>query len=193
LLSIALLVDSDSALLYTHIYSTRGNPTRIPCIVWGIVQWHCFVAATTVLHRRNIMAVVTSKTLTIQIPKAVYDWLERESQTSDQPVEELASVLIEEAMRVEQFPGIFFRSGPSGRRAVLLGGMDVWELIMLYQVHGREGLLSEFNVHEHQIDAALAYYAEFSAEIDANIWENNRPVEYWMAKYPDQKIHVHEW
>src|SRR5271154_888869 len=40
-----------------------------------------------------------------------------------------ANRLVDEALRMAEHPGIIFRSGPSGRRAALSGGPDVWEVI----------------------------------------------------------------
>ena len=36
---------------------------------------------------------------------------------------------MDEALRTEEHPGITFRAGPTGRRAGLVGGPDVWEVI----------------------------------------------------------------
>jgi len=40
-----------------------------------------------------------------------------------------ANRLVDEAMRMAEHPGVIFRSGPTGRRAALAGGPDVWEVI----------------------------------------------------------------
>ena len=40
-----------------------------------------------------------------------------------------ANRLVDEAMRMAEHPGVTFRSGPTGRRAALAGGPDVWEVI----------------------------------------------------------------
>lgn len=37
--------------------------------------------------------------------------------------------IADQALRMEKHPGVFFRDGPSGRRAVLIGGPDVWEVV----------------------------------------------------------------
>ncbi len=34
---------------------------------------------------------------------------------------------------MEEHPGVLFRDGPSGRRAVLIGGPDVWEVVRVVQ------------------------------------------------------------
>lgn len=110
------------------------------------------------------MAIVTTRSLTIQIPEEAYAWLENEARLADQPFEELAGILIEEARRVEQFKGIFFRRGGGARwRAVIIGGMDVWEMIILYQAHGLKGMLEA-------TDMMSALRQNVSYEVDPTTW-----------------------
>jgi hypothetical protein len=72
-------------------------------------------------------------------------------------------------------PGIIFKDGPSGRRASLIGGADVWEIIKYLReldVLGPAGLdaaAEAFAADPGQIEAAVSYYGENSAEIDAEI------------------------
>src|ERR1700733_13836761 len=40
-----------------------------------------------------------------------------------------ANRLVDEALRMSEHPGIMFRPGPTGRRAALAGGPDVWEVV----------------------------------------------------------------
>src|SRR5580693_4937473 len=40
-----------------------------------------------------------------------------------------ANRLVDEALRTSEHPGIVFRPGPTGRRAGLAGGPDVWEIV----------------------------------------------------------------
>jgi hypothetical protein len=40
-----------------------------------------------------------------------------------------ANLLVDEGLRMAEHPGIVFREGPSGRRAGVAGGPDVWEVI----------------------------------------------------------------
>lgn len=136
------------------------------------------------------MATTTTKSLTIQMAEDTHTWLEQYALKLERSTSDLASTLIEEARRVEQFRGIFFRNGGAGRRAVIPGGMDVWEMIMLYQAHGRAGMLDAFNVREDQIDDALAYYEAFPEEIDAILCENSQPIEHWREQYPELDIQV---
>ncbi|HJQ42001.1 MAG TPA: hypothetical protein VJ831_02855, partial [Jatrophihabitantaceae bacterium] len=40
-----------------------------------------------------------------------------------------ANRFVDEGLRMEEHPGVVFRDGPTGRRAVLIGGPDVRDVI----------------------------------------------------------------
>src|SRR5580692_5352526 len=40
-----------------------------------------------------------------------------------------ANRLVDESLRMAEHPGVIFKPGPTGRRAALAGGPDVWEVI----------------------------------------------------------------
>ena len=61
--------------------------------------------------------------------EAVLSRLEKLSKREGQPRSRVAEQLIDEGIRMREFPGIVFRSGPTGRRAALADGPDVWEVV----------------------------------------------------------------
>lgn len=88
--------------------------------------------------------------------------------------------LVDEALRSQDHPLIVFRDGPAGRRARLVGGPDAWPVIRAV----RSARLAEPRLDPDQIltlvsdttgvdipliQAAIAYWAAFPAEIDALI------------------------
>jgi hypothetical protein len=80
----------------------------------------------------------------------------------------------EEGARRDEHPLITFRDGPTGRRAGLVGGPDVWEVAMwLDDLAGESdpdtALAEDGIVTRPQIDAALRYRAAYPDEIDARI------------------------
>jgi hypothetical protein len=80
----------------------------------------------------------------------------------------------EEGARREEHPLITFRDGPTGRRAGLLGGPDVWEVMLWLDDLAAEpdpaAALSEDSIlTAAQIDAALRYRAAYPDEITARI------------------------
>jgi len=68
---------------------------------------------------------------------------------------------------------ITFRDGPTGRRAGVIGGPDVWEIVMWIGVgpveDAAEELISDRSITRAQVDAALAYCAAYPEEIQARI------------------------
>ncbi len=80
----------------------------------------------------------------------------------------------EEGTRHEEHPLVTFRDGPTGRRAGLLGGPDVWEVAMWVEDLAAESdpaatLVEESSLTRSQVDAALRYRAAHPEEIDAHI------------------------
>jgi hypothetical protein len=89
----------------------------------------------------------------------------------------LTNRFVDEALRMEAHPGIFFREGPAGRRAVLVGGPDVWEVIRAVKsVRANEPGLSadevvdlvaqDSGVPARLLRVAIDYWAAYPDEID---------------------------
>lgn len=95
----------------------------------------------------------------------------------------IAERLIDEGLRMEDHPGIVFRDGPSGRRAALAGGPDVWEVLATLRGTGLKdeqavAATAEWGVLTHgQVRTAVRYYADFRAEVDDRIALNRREAE----------------
>ena len=79
-----------------------------------------------------------------------------------------------------EHPGVIFRSGPTGRRAALAGGPDVWEVIRaIKSAHAAEpGLNSDdlisligenTGVALRLVSTAVRYWAAYPGEVDAEI------------------------
>jgi hypothetical protein len=106
--------------------------------------------------------------------------LKKRSTREGVSASQLAERYIEEGLRMEEFPGIEFRDGPAGRRASVVGGPDVWEIVR--DVHGaREHGVTDPLAHvcamsdltDGQVRLALAYYAEHPENVDAFIAESD--------------------
>ena len=86
--------------------------------------------------------------------------------------------LIDEALRSQEHPLVVFRDGPAGRRARLVGGPDVWQIVQAVHSARRAepalgsaelvDIVSETSgVPEALVRAAIAYWADYPAEVDA--------------------------
>jgi hypothetical protein len=87
----------------------------------------------------------------------------------------LAQRLIDEGLRMTDHPGIIFKDGPSGRRAALAYGPDVWEIIkFLREVDERgpaalDAAAEVFAIDASRVSTAVSYYGDYRDEIDAEI------------------------
>lgn len=109
--------------------------------------------------------------------------LEAQAQAEGISERALLERLIVEGLATLRHPGIVYRDGPSGRRASLAGGADVWEIVSaLRHTKGRESqrlaqLAEQFGVHPAQIRVALDFAALHRAEIDERVAANDAAAE----------------
>ena len=100
-----------------------------------------------------------------------------------------AERLIDEGLRMEDHPSIVFRDGPTGRRAALAAGPDVWEVIETLQGTGLRGeqavaATAEWgNLTPVQVRAAVQYYADYRDEVDGRILLNRQEAERQRAAW----------
>ncbi len=91
-----------------------------------------------------------------------------------------------------EHPGVVFKDGPTGRRAALAYGPDVWEIVkFLREVDERgsaalEAATEVFAVDVHRITTAVSYYGDYRDEIDAEIaaadWASVRAEQAWRVQ-----------
>ena len=102
--------------------------------------------------------------------------------------------LLDEALRREAHPGITFRDGPSGRRAGLVAGPDVDEVIRTLHMNQGEGtadiiatVADLLALTESQVRAAVAYYADHRGEVDERIEAIERAADEAEAAWRRQQ------
>ena len=91
-----------------------------------------------------------------------------------------------------EHPGVLFKDGPTGRRAALALGPDIWEVVTAAREVQERGeaavaVVAELlNLHADRVRTALRYYATFPEEIDAEVTqaeEESRAAEVaWRAE-----------
>ena len=90
------------------------------------------------------------------------------------------NLLVDEGLRTLEHPGIVFREGPTGRRAGLAGGPDVWEVVRALRSarsaepeRDDDGVLALAADHAglslRAVQAALGYWASYPEEIEAEL------------------------
>ena len=134
-----------------------------------------------------------STPLSIRFDAALLSRLRRRAtSTTDSSVSALAQRLIDEGLRMADHPGVIFKDGPSGRRAALAFGPDIWEIIkFLREVDERgpaalDAAAEVLAVDANRIAAAVSYYGDYRDEIDAEIADADeasaRAEDAWRAE-----------
>ncbi len=113
--------------------------------------------------------------LSIRLPERTVGRLADHANRSSMAPRTLAQRYIEEGLRMDEHPLVRFADGPSGRRARLIGGPDVWEVIAVAQ--DNDGDVKETAAYLEMpvghVQAAASYYGAYPQEIDERI-ERNR-------------------
>jgi uncharacterized protein (DUF433 family) len=90
-----------------------------------------------------------------------------------------AAQLLDEALRMDKFPGVSFRFTAIGRQPFVTGtGMMVWELYHVWLDHKRDVqyvLRNYSHMKAPQVSAAVAYAKEFLHEEPPGFWGQRPP------------------
>jgi uncharacterized protein (DUF433 family) len=92
------------------------------------------------------------------------------AQERGESANSLAARLIEEGLRTDRHPLIWFREGAGGRRPALLGTrLDVAQVVAYLQANDDDPaeVADLLAIPEHLVHAAASYSAEFGEEVDA--------------------------
>lgn len=126
---------------------------------------------------------MATRTFSARWDAATVDQLARHSVAAGTTKSRLAERYVEEGLRTDEHPGIVFRGGPSGRRAALAAGPDVWEVISTVSgtnVKGDKAIAAAAEVLDltsQQVRSAVRYYSEYREEIDERIRRNVEEAE----------------
>lgn len=115
-----------------------------------------------------------------RLPAALLARLEEEAANTGSTVTALVSSLLDEGLKTRRFAGIAYRDGPAGRRAGVVGGPDVWELVRAVQRGAGEGehrlrqVADELGIPLAHVNLAVDFYVAFPEEIDERIAADQR-------------------
>jgi hypothetical protein len=135
---------------------------------------------------------VTVKPLSIRFSEETYDRLKRHAERQDEPLSTLAQRAVREWLDTADHPGVIFRDGPTGRRAALAAGPDVWEVAAVLAQKGgtpeerMAAAADDLGLPVRQVEIVASYWASHRAEIDrriaANIEAADRELVEWEQR-----------
>lgn len=136
------------------------------------------------------MARKTSKqAVSFRFDLQTIERLRRRSHELGAPQGALAERYIDEGMRMDDQPGIYFRDGGSGRRPALLGTrLDVAQVVETLRQNDNSIVETAdyLDVSPAQVEAAVRYYATYTEEVDRWIEQSRafgeRERELWLRR-----------
>lgn len=150
------------------------EPGAPPYVQRCTAPWHAVAGGAVDSCCVTLYAIVAREHLSIRVDPATKQELEREARRRGTPTTTLAESLLREGIRTASHPGITFRDGPAGRRAGLIGGPDIWEVVRVWLDEGKrpEATAGTLRLSLGLVEAALGYYYEYRKEIDEWIERN---------------------
>lgn len=121
-------------------------------------------------QRRSKPPTAQMRQRSLRLPAGTLTDLDRLAAERGVSSNALAARLIEEGLRIDRHPLIYFRDAAAGRRPALLGTrLDVWQVIDTVRAHdGSVADAADYLAQpEAKIRAAVRYYADFRDEVDA--------------------------
>ncbi|MGH8998141.1 MAG: hypothetical protein ACRDY7_01975 [Acidimicrobiia bacterium] len=127
--------------------------------------------------------MAATRATSYRLDRQVKERLERRAAAEGISERALLERLASEGLDVAEHPGIVYRDGPTGRRAGLAVGPDVWEVISALRFtkgadERRVKLLGEqFDLHPRHIRVAIEFAAAYREVIDAEVAANDAAAE----------------
>lgn len=116
-----------------------------------------------------------TRSTSFRLPDELLARLDAEAATLGTSVTALLATLIDEGLKARRFQGVVYRDGPAGRRAGLVGGPDVWEVVRAVRTASGKGhqrvlrVAEERGLSPDQVSLAVDFYSAFPGEIDERI------------------------
>ncbi len=112
----------------------------------------------------------TKQSVAFRFDRGTVAHLKQRARETHAPQTALAERYIEEGLRHDEHPLIWFREGEAGRRPALLGTrLDVAEVMGTIRQNGNsvEEAAEYLEIPIEQVEACLRYYTDYKEEIDA--------------------------
>jgi hypothetical protein len=115
-----------------------------------------------------------SVNVSVRLEEQLVDHIRLRAKAAGETLSDRLRRYTEEGVRRDEHPMITFRDGPTGRRAGLVGGPDVWEVVMWSEdlvddSDPLETLCGDTGLSQPQVEASLRYSRAYPEEVHARI------------------------
>jgi len=137
----------------------------------------------TVVDTHYIKVAAMARPTSFRLPEDLLEQLDREADASGASVTSLVASLLSEGINTRRFPGVIYRDGPTGRRAGLVAGPDIWEVIRAVGTANGRGekrlhaVADSTGLALSKIRLAVDFYSAHPDEIDRRIQADDREAE----------------
>lgn len=130
--------------------------------------------------------MVMGQPFSIRLSEPAEQMLQEEARRTARSKSAVVAAFADEGLRAQRFPGLAFRGEHPRRRAWVIGsGLDIWEVIQMFQDYGSaDRLVAETHLTATQLRIAIAYHSAFPDEVDTAIAENRRDPKELAALHP---------
>ena len=167
----------------SHIFGSKSQPSELIALQsdpWAhchrqVDHPHvCYPDPSVVQLLANVARLAPKQHVTLRLRTAIKHALTRQANKEGLSRTGLAERYLEEAIRMAEHPGVIFRAGPAGRRAAVVGGPDVWEVVETFLAEGRDvdATARYLNLPLGLVRSAIDYYADNREEVDEWIRRN---------------------
>lgn len=127
---------------------------------------------------------MTTRATSYRLDRALKERLSARARAEGTTERALLERLVAEGLDTAQHPGIVYRDGPTGRRAALAVGPDVWEVVSaLRHTAGAQeqrvaALAEQFELHPRHVRVAIDFAATHREQIDAEVADNDAAADH---------------
>jgi hypothetical protein len=135
--------------------------------------------------------VATSKVISFRLGGERLERLQRVARAMNRTPGEAAAAIVEEGLRLREFPGIEFRDTGIGRQAYLRGTrLAVWHLHLIARDFGGDvaAVAEHLGIRPDEVARALVYACAYLTEIEAAIADNEAAAERLAAGLPPGNV-----
>jgi uncharacterized protein (DUF433 family) len=134
-----------------------------------------------------------SQNVSLRLPDELVDRLDRFARTLGNGTTRSRAglILINEALREQEFAGIEYRGTSVGRQPFVKGtGMAVWEFVMVARRFDMDTTrtASFLQIPENSVRSALNYYATYGDEIDQALADNDISEDRLRRLFPGLRV-----
>ncbi|MGI8753011.1 MAG: hypothetical protein ACR2MN_11990 [Acidimicrobiales bacterium] len=132
------------------------------------------------------------KPMSVRFSDELHERLKRRADERSEPLSTVAQQAVSEWLDMAEHPGVVFRDGPTGRRAGLAAGPDLWEVAAVLAIQDGTpdqrlaAAAGHLGLPLRQIEIAADYWVSHRADIDkriaANVEASDRELLAWQQR-----------